>query len=253
MLETPPGSVVTHNGKVDDGVKYDGTIRSYIFPAGAHFPQDPASRRSTTSKANKETTPSSSDDEAHDQRRSPDVRQLHSVSDRDRVSVVSPQESDRLFGMEPTALGPLAVWRHRADKAPPLARVLLVHGLSEHSGRHRNTIQFLLSAGFEVVRFDLRGSGRSGGRRQWCARFEDYVDDTSRVFSWICSDLDPLPLFLLGHSLGGTIGIFFAASYGKVLEGLILSAPAFYPGPSIAGWKIKLGKLIRLFSDFQFA
>jgi len=54
MLGNSAGSVVTHNGKVDEGVKYDGTIRSYIYPAGARFPQDPGSRRNTAAKVEKD-------------------------------------------------------------------------------------------------------------------------------------------------------------------------------------------------------
>jgi len=144
----------------------------------------------------------------------------------------------------PLALGPLAVWRHSPENRSPLARILLIHGLSEHSGRHQNTIRFLTAQGYEVIRFDLRGAGRSGGKRQWCEYFEEYVEDTVRVFNWMSAELSPLPLFLLGHSLGGAIGIYFAADYGKSLQGLILSATGYLPGPSISPWKIKLGKLL---------
>lgn len=146
--------------------------------------------------------------------------------------------------MEKFFLGPLAVWNHPAKSGAAKARVLLVHGISEHSGRHLNTVDCLAARGFDVIRFDLRGSGQSGGRKQWISSFTDYVEDTANVFNWICRTLEPLPLFVHGHSLGGAIATHFAAAYGPQLRGLSLSAPAFQVGSSISPMKIVLGRFV---------
>lgn len=143
--------------------------------------------------------------------------------------------------MDPITVGALAVWKH-SPSGSPRARVLLIHGIGEHSARHLNTIQFLNENGYEVVRFDLRGSGHSGGRRQWIEKFDDYVNDTVQVLNWIQSNQPSLPLFVLGHSLGGAIAIHFACSYWRIISGLILSAPAFKVGGGISPVKIKVGK-----------
>lgn len=143
--------------------------------------------------------------------------------------------------MDPITLDHLAAWR-LLPKESARGRVLIVHGLGEHSARHQNTTDFLLGKGFEVVRFDLRGAGRSGGRRQWVEKFEDYVDDMARVFHWILRECPPLPLFVLGHSLGGAISTHFTATYQKELTGLILSAPAHVPGEGVSAIKIKVGR-----------
>ncbi len=145
---------------------------------------------------------------------------------------------------DPVFLGPLAVWRHLPPAGAGRARVLLIHGISEHSGRHLNTVEWLTARQFEVVRFDLRGSGESGGRKQWVSRFADYVEDTSSVFNWICSQLPQLPLFLHGHSLGGTVATHFAALYGPDLRGLSLSAPAYLVGGAISPAKITVGRVL---------
>jgi len=144
--------------------------------------------------------------------------------------------------MEPISLGHLAVWQEKTDS--PKARVLLIHGLSEHSGRHANTYEYLNSKGFEVVRFDLRGSGRSGGRRQYVERFENYVEDAAQVLNWIETTLPPLPLFVLGHSLGGAIAIYFTSIYQKRIRGLILSAPGHRVGGSISPLKISAAQML---------
>lgn len=144
--------------------------------------------------------------------------------------------------VDPIALGQLAVWQEKTKGA--CARVLLIHGMSEHSARHSNTIHYLNQKGLEVVRFDLRGSGRSGGLRQWVEKFEDYVEDTAQVLNWIETSLSPLPLFVLGHSMGGAIGIYFTSHYQKRIRGLVLSAPAYKVGGAISPLKIKVGNFL---------
>lgn len=144
--------------------------------------------------------------------------------------------------MHSFSVGSLAVWKHSPNV--PKARLLLIHGLSEHSARHINTVEFLVNSGIEVVRFDLRGAGESGGKRQWIGQFHDYVEDTTSVFNWIQRELLPLPLFVLGHSLGGAIAIQFASSYHSLLKGLVLSAPAYIVGAGVSPLKIQVGKLL---------
>ncbi|MBI4405450.1 MAG: lysophospholipase [Deltaproteobacteria bacterium] len=146
--------------------------------------------------------------------------------------------------MQKIHLGQLTLWRQPSLTESTRCRVLIIHGLGEHSGRHSNTISHLCKNGMEVIRFDLRGAGESGGKRQWVEHFEDYVEDVIDVYNWINRSLESMPIFVLGHSLGGTIAIYFAAQYGKLLRGLILSAPAFYVGSSYSAAKIAIGKAL---------
>jgi alpha-beta hydrolase superfamily lysophospholipase len=46
----------------------------------------------------------------------------------------------------------------------PTARILLVHGIAEYSGRYEIVGELLARAGFEVHCPDLFGFGESGGR-----------------------------------------------------------------------------------------
>ena len=146
--------------------------------------------------------------------------------------------------MEPFFIGPIAAWSHPAASKKAKARVLLIHGITEHSGRHGNTIRYLTEHGFAVVRFDLRGAGRSGGRRQWIETFDDYVDDAIAAFNWICRTEADLPLFVMGHSLGGAIAVHFAALYDRAFHGLVLSAPAFRLGSAISPLTIAAGRIL---------
>lgn len=47
VLGNSSGAEVLHNGTLSEGVKFQGTIRSYIFPAQAKFPQDRPARKLT--------------------------------------------------------------------------------------------------------------------------------------------------------------------------------------------------------------
>ncbi|MFO0549159.1 MAG: alpha/beta hydrolase [Polyangiaceae bacterium] len=115
-------------------------------------------------------------------------------------------------------------WRPR--DAAPRAALVIVHGLRDHSGRYAGLAQALTRRGFAVYAMDLRGHGRSQGPRAHIDRFEKYVDDVSLFVSRVRA-LDPaLPLFMLGHSMGGAIAALFAERPRPLLAGLILSAPA---------------------------
>jgi alpha-beta hydrolase superfamily lysophospholipase len=143
--------------------------------------------------------------------------------------------------MQKIEIAHLAAWQHTVSN--PKARVLIVHGISEHSNRHQNTIQALLKNDIEVIRFDLRGAGESEGARQYIESFEDYVKDVEHIFNWQ-KTLKPLPLFLLGHSLGGAIAIHFFPRHQEHFKGLMLTAPAYKVGGSISPLKIAIGKAL---------
>lgn len=154
--------------------------------------------------------------------------------------------------MTPIYVENLAVWSSTPPTTPEKAKVLIIHGLSEHSGRHINTERALLDSGFGVIRFDLRGAGESGGRRQWVGDFSEYVDDVALIYRWICRKLSPKPLFLMGHSLGGAISIRFLESYQNAFNGCILSAPAHVVGGAVSPITLAIGRqLVKLFPTLR--
>ena len=53
----------------------------------------------------------------------------------------------------------------------------LVHGLGEHSGRYRYIIEYFLPKGWAFFSFDLRGFGKSEGRRGHIDSFQQYLRD----------------------------------------------------------------------------
>lgn len=104
----------------------------------------------------------------------------------------------------------------------PLAVVVLAHGLSEHSGRYEHVAERLVGAGFALHALDHRGHGRSVGPRA----LVDLGAVVADLDTLVDSAAQPgLPLFVLGHSMGGLIATEYAIRYQRKLAGLVLSAP----------------------------
>lgn len=104
------------------------------------------------------------------------------------------------------------------------AVVVLIHGISEHSGRYEHVGRFLADRGFDVVAIDLRGFGESGGRRAYVDSFDDYFDDVEDQLAEVRAL--GVPVVLLGHSMGGLIALSYALSARPGPDLLALSAPA---------------------------
>jgi alpha-beta hydrolase superfamily lysophospholipase len=108
--------------------------------------------------------------------------------------------------------------------APPKAAVLLVHGIAEHSGRYEHVGRYLAERGFDVLAFDSRGHGQSGGRRGHVEHFTDHLDDVEDLI--VERRQLGAPVVLIGHSLGGLISASYMVSGRPQPDLLVLSAPA---------------------------
>ncbi len=116
---------------------------------------------------------------------------------------------------------------------PPRAVLLVVHGLAEHGGRYLNLVNEFVPAGFIVCTLDHRGHGRSDGKRCYVRRFSDYVADLGTYVNIVSGAYPDVKIFMVGHSLGGTIATAYAEIHQETLAGLILSAPVLKAGISI--------------------
>jgi alpha-beta hydrolase superfamily lysophospholipase len=124
--------------------------------------------------------------------------------------------------------------------APGAARgtVQLVHGLGEHIGRYAHVAAALNAAGWHVAGHDLRGHGRSEGRRGRLADSHAMLSDVALVHDALRQAQPGGVHVLLGHSMGGLIaGRFVAealasmpAPWSRVVDGLVMSSSALEPG-----------------------
>jgi alpha-beta hydrolase superfamily lysophospholipase len=114
----------------------------------------------------------------------------------------------------------------------PRGVVVLVHGLGEHIWRYRHLAAKLNAWGYTVRGYDHYGHGDSAGQRGAMPNPRRLIDDLADVID-DCARLHPgVPLFVLGHSMGGLIAADFVRQGVRQITGLILSSPAFDPGLS---------------------
>ncbi len=110
---------------------------------------------------------------------------------------------------------------------PERARMVIAHGLGEHSGRYGNVVNHILPAGISAWVPDHRGHGRSEGKRGHVLNFVQYVTDLEMMVDRARRDLPAgMPCFLFGHSLGGLIALYFAQQFPGLVDGLVISSPA---------------------------
>ena len=102
------------------------------------------------------------------------------------------------------------VWEARPGVAPRGVAVLL-HGFQDVGASYDLVAPALADEGFRVCAPDLRGFGQSGriaGGAYY--HFPDYVFDVADLVDAISPDA---PIFLVGHSMGGTIASMYAGTY----------------------------------------
>lgn len=116
-------------------------------------------------------------------------------------------------------------WRSSVpDSAPARAVIVLVHGLGEHSGRYDHVAARLVGEGYAVHGGDHRGHGRSDGPRAFIEDMDNAVADVDTLVDSAVAAHPGLPVFMLGHSMGGLIALRYALAHQERLAGLILSA-----------------------------
>ena len=104
----------------------------------------------------------------------------------------------------------LCHWPAPGASATP-GTVQIVLGLGEHIGRYVRVAAALNAAGWFVGGHDLRGHGRSTGRRGRLADSHAMLTDVALVHDTLCQSRLGGAFVLLGHSLGGLIAARFTA------------------------------------------
>ena len=105
------------------------------------------------------------------------------------------------------------------------AAIILVHGLGEHSGRYEYFARHCTDRGFAVHALDHYGHGKSDGQPGFVERFSVYVDGVRALLERTQTQQPDLPLFLVGHSMGGLIAATFLAEAQSTFRACVLSGP----------------------------
>jgi len=129
----------------------------------------------------------------------------------------------------------------------PKTILILCHGLNEHSGRYHHLAKYFTDQGYGVYGFDHIGHGKSDGTRSYVKDFPTFTDPILITLEIIRATNPDVPVYLVGHSLGGLIAAKFLIDHqdrisGAVLSGALVSVPDF-----ISDLTIKIGTIISKF------
>lgn len=121
-------------------------------------------------------------------------------------------------------------------QGPIRADVLLTHGLGEHAGRYAHVATALAARGLRVIGYDLRGHGRSSGRRGDVERYEYFLEDLRAVHTH--APWSGGPVFLFGHSLGGQVTLRFLQRDRPEVAGAVVASPWLELAFAPPWWKL---------------
>ncbi len=138
-----------------------------------------------------------------------------------------------------------ALFRRSWVAAEPERALVLVHGYAEHSGRYEHVGAWFARRGCAVHAYDQQGHGRSDGRRCHVRRFGDFLDDLDLVRRSVAEAHPELPLFVVGHSMGGLVTAAYARERQPEVAGFALSAPALAVGEELSRGRLWLARLLR--------
>jgi alpha-beta hydrolase superfamily lysophospholipase len=126
----------------------------------------------------------------------------------------------------------------------PKAAILLVHGLGEHCERYQRLGEFLNLSNYCLYSMDLPGHGQSAGHPGHIDRFNDYCDVVLSRYQQIKRTHPELPIYLLGHSMGGLIATKVLLDHQTLFAGALLSGAAIESPQAPPTWQVLIIKFI---------
>lgn len=121
---------------------------------------------------------------------------------------------------------------------------VLVHGLGEHSSRYRHVAEAFNQQEFSMVGFDLPGHGRSGGKRGHIPSYEYAMKIIQYFLDYAKKRFPELPVFLYGHSMGGSLALYYGLTRTPDIAGMIVTSPGLGTATPLPPLKALLAKIL---------
>ena len=144
----------------------------------------------------------------------------------------------------------LRTWKPDNTKTKLKGVILIAHGYAEHSERYNYTAKYFTDKDFAVYAPDHYGHGRSEGVKADVPNFRVFVDDLLSVLSRIEDIEKNIPVFLMGHSMGGAISTILASEAENNLTGLILSGPSIRIDGGVSNFVKSISKIIAFIAPY---
>jgi alpha-beta hydrolase superfamily lysophospholipase len=126
---------------------------------------------------------------------------------------------------------------------PPKVVVGLLHGYADYAERYAHVVDAWSQQGIATVAIDMRGHGHAEGRRGYCDRFDEFLDDAAELTHLVEERFPGVPAVLMGHSFGGLVAASVAIARPSPWRALVLSGPFFGVAQQVPRLKILAGRL----------
>ena len=110
----------------------------------------------------------------------------------------------------------------------PKGVILAIHGGLAHGGDYVTPALYFKDQGFAMVSYDLRGHNKQ--KKVYVEKFDNLLEDTLFFLQWVKKTYPGLPIFVMGHSVGGLLATHLGLGMFKNdtdILGYIISSP-FY-------------------------
>ena len=143
----------------------------------------------------------------------------------------------------------------------PKGVLLAIHGGMAHAGDYCTLAEAFKPLGWVTSSFDMRG--HTGQRRILINRFADFLEDLELFIDWVETAFPDLPIFIVGHSMGGLIAAHYelkqhhanrsiAKKHRPTIKGYVLSSPFWANAVKLPGFLVTLsGLLSTLLPNFK--
>lgn len=145
---------------------------------------------------------------------------------------INASDGTRLSGM---------IWM---PEVKPKAAVYLIHGIGEHIERYDHVATAMADRGIGFLGVDLRGHGKSGGKRGHIPSYEKLMEDVRQGLTCVGPSFGKCPTFIYGHSMGGSIAGNFLARMKPEVEGAIITSAWLVLKNPPSSFLVGLGKFM---------
>lgn len=149
-------------------------------------------------------------------------------------------------------------WKTTLEK--PLAHAFFLHGFSDHCNAYYSYFPSLAARGIEVFSFDQRGWGRTcatKAQRGLTGPNAQILQDIDELLvpRLALAESQHAPIFLMGHSNGGSIALWYSiyGTHRDRFAGVVLQSPFIGLHPHVKPWAttVAAGKVAAKFFPNQ--
>ena len=117
---------------------------------------------------------------------------------------------------------------HIWEAEQPRAIFLAIHGAMDHAGNFMLPGLYFRDKGITTVAHEQQGHDKK--KKVYISRFEAFLDDLDLMWAWVTETYPDIPVFIMGHSMGGLVATHYALTRmngNPRFRGFIISSPYY--------------------------